>query len=262
MDMKLKFNLFGRETRITWDFAAKSLIGLLDKLKEAVVQPQILCYTGFDTITFKGYAHSEDPFTSDFEVLEWVCHKLGWDGKDIRQFILEHSVEDKEWTEWRNRDLTGIFYRKVTLGQEMQNLIINEATAIQNYLRVQLDLAAAENAAKEKAEADEKVKLLDSVKWETEEKETLDEDGMTKMYVHTLIIGGEEIRINERNVFDFGRVMNSPDGGLYSKRNGQWCLERFDSRTGWVPQPISENHARAAEIVLKYGHYAGSGVRM
>ena len=262
MDMKLKFNLFGRETHITWDFAAKDLIGRLDKLTEAVKQPQILCYTGLDTITFKGYEHWDEPVTSDVHVLMWTCSKLGWDGEDIRQFILDHSDEDKEWTEWRNRELTGIFYRKITLGQDMQELIIKEATAIQNYLRVQLDLAAAETAAKEKAAVDEKAKLLDGVEWSIEEKDTLDEGGKTKMYVHTLIIGGEEIRINERNVFDFGRVLNSPDGGLYSRRNGEWCLELFDSRTGWIPQPISENQARAAEIVWKYGEYAGSSVRM
>lgn len=261
MDMKLKFNMFGRETCITWDFAAKNLIGRLDKLMDAVKQQQILCHTGLDTITFKGYANSDEPYTSDFQVLEWVCCKLGWDGKDIRQFILDHSNEDKEWTEWRNRDLTGIFYRKITLGKDVQELIIKEATAIQNYLRVQLDLAAAETAAKEKAAADEKAKMLDGVEWKTTEKAITDEGGKTYEYTHTIKIDGEQFIIIERSVFDFGRVLNPLSGGMYGRREGKWCIEHLTDK-GWVAEPISENQARAAEIVWKYGEYAGSCVRM
>lgn len=101
MDMKLKFNMFGRETCITWDFAAKNLIGRLDKLMDAVKQQQILCYTGLDTITFKGYANSDEPYTSDFQVLEWVCCKLGWKSPHARRGHWHHFWIGKHETNER-----------------------------------------------------------------------------------------------------------------------------------------------------------------
>ena len=103
--------------------------------------------------------------------------------------------------------------------------------------------------------------MLEGVEWKTTEKAITDEGGKTYEYTHTIKIDGEQFIIIERSVFDFGRVLNPLSGGMYGHRNGKWCIEHLTDK-GWVAEPISENQTRAAEIVWKYGKYAGRSVRM
>ena len=262
MKMSLTLTLFGRDAIIDCDYSAKVLIESLDRLKEEVAKPQILCYTGLDLITFYSYEGTSTPLTSSFAALEWACKKLGWRGNDIRQFILDNSEEDERWTEQRNRELTGVFYRRVTLNQKIQDVIVSEAISVQNYLTEQINIAADEAAKNEAAAAKAKKALLSGVTWDVSERIITDEGGKTFEFRHTISINGERFVIIERSVFDFGVVLNANGGGLYTKRNGEWCIERLDGDSGWVAAPISSNNAHAVEIVHRYGKYADSEIRM
>lgn len=66
----------------------------------------------------------------------------------------------------------------------------------------------AERERKIKEFEEEKAKMLKGVQWDIEEHSLCDEGGSTKCYIHTIIINNETFVFQERNIFDFGRVIN------------------------------------------------------
>lgn len=259
--MNIEYTLFGRNSQITREFAGRKLIKLLEVLKVEVRKPQILSYCGLETIVFKGYDNTNEPFTSCCDVLDWAYKLLGTNDNDIRAFILEHSKEDKEWTLNRNKDYTFTAYRKITLGDDLQEAILTEATKIQEFIKSALDVAVAEEADRKRLTSEEKERLTTGVKWEITEKVVFDEGVKTIEYLHDLHVDNEYIRIIERNVFDFGRILNAERGGMYVKKDGKWVINKLVNNE-WVDNSISSAEQRAVEIVCRYGKYADGSVRM
>lgn len=121
---------------------------------------------------------------------------------------------------------------------------------------------------KEKYEK-EKQEFLDGVVWKVNEYFETDEGGRTKSYRHFITINGKMYIFCERNIFDFGRVIN-PDyeisdgikGGLASYKDGKWIWEAFVEKYGWEKvRDMTEDEEHAFLIVQKYG-YQSSQVRM
>lgn len=259
--MNIEYTLFGRDSQITCEFAGRKLIRLLDVLKEEVRKPQILSYCGLETIVFKGYDNTDEPFTSCHDVLSWAYKLLGTKDEDIRAFLLEHSKEDVEWTRSRNKGYAFIAYRKITLGDELQEAILAEAAKIQEFMKSSLDVSVAEETVKKRLADEEKARLLTGVEWKTKEKVVFDEGGKAIEYIHDLRVDNEVFRIIERSVFDFGRIFNADRGGMYVKKDGRWVVNRlFDNE--WTDNSISSAEQKAVEIVYRYGKYADSSVRM
>lgn len=115
----------------------------------------------------------------------------------------------------------------------------------------------------------EKAELLDGVQWKIEEYSDGDEGGRTKSYKYTVTVNGETFAFQERNLFDVGRVINPAykisnefsGGGVPSCKDGKWIWLSFND--GWKEvREMSQNEAKAFEIVRKYGKYNNSEVRM
>ena len=78
------------------------------------------------------------------------------------------------------------------------------------------------------------------------------------------------LSFTERNVFDFGVVIN-PDyeivpgisGGIAIEKDGLLQWHTFSGNVGWTPVRILTDCERICwTLVAKYGEYAGSGIRM
>ena len=117
----------------------------------------------------------------------------------------------------------------------------------------------------------EKRELLSQVdNWKITEHNNSDEGGETKLYKYHFLIAGEKLTFIERNVFDFGVVIN-PDyeispgisGGLALKKEGIMQWHTFTRDKGWVPvRPLTNQEQICLEIIKKYGKFSGAGIRM
>lgn len=117
----------------------------------------------------------------------------------------------------------------------------------------------------------EKRELLSQVDdWTITEHNISDEGGKTKLYKHRFLIGEKPLSFIERNVFDFGVVIN-PDyeispgisGGLALKKDGILQWHTFTRDKGWVPvRSLTDQEQICWEIIKKYGKFAGAGIRM
>lgn len=81
---------------------------------------------------------------------------------------------------------------------------------------------------KEERKKKEKEKLLDGVQWDIKEYSDKDEGGRTTSYKHIITVNSETFIFYERNLFDFGRVINpgykiteSTDGGVAVFKSGK-----------------------------------------
>lgn len=118
----------------------------------------------------------------------------------------------------------------------------------------------------------EKQELLEGVQWSYTETMTYDEGGRTKTYHHTIQIGNKVFKFKERNVFDFGVVINPEyevvpghKGGIVQSDNdtGELWWQILDPNGGWKPgRPLDSVEERAWKIVAKCGPFAHSGIRM
>ena len=147
-----------------------------------------------------------------------------------------------------------------------------------NEERERQEQAKKEEARRKREEEEElarkeKEALISRVdSWTIEEKSIQDEGGWTKIYYHSFVVGGEELRFTERNIFDFGIAIN-PDypvaaglelGGLaWRNEAGILVWNDFVPSQGWVEvRPLTENEQICYAIVSKYGKFARSGIRM
>lgn len=117
----------------------------------------------------------------------------------------------------------------------------------------------------------EKEELISQVEdWEVGEYDICDERGKTKVYKHRFLIEEETLSFTERNVFDFGVVINpnyeitsGESGGIAIEKDGvlQWHI--FSSDNGWIPvRPLTNHEKICWTIVAKYGKFARVGIRM
>lgn len=106
--------------------------------------------------------------------------------------------------------------------------------------------------------------------WTISEQNIQDEGGKTKVYRHCFLIKGEKLSFTERNVFDFGVVIN-PDyeivpgisGGIAIEKDGLLQWHTFSGNVGWTPvRTLTDCERICWTLVAKYGEYAGSGIRM
>ncbi|MBO5918733.1 MAG: hypothetical protein J6Q14_08215 [Oscillospiraceae bacterium] len=139
------------------------------------------------------------------------------------------------------------------------------------YLGLEAGLALAEQNAKDRAEweaerqkeAEDQARERDlrGVQWTTTEKIIRDEGGKTTEYLHTITIRGKTYRFTERNVFDFGRVINSPDQEGMATLAYVWQV--FSAPAGWrTVREMEPDEREAYRLVSKYGKFAGSDTRM
>ena len=99
-----------------------------------------------------------------------------------------------------------------------------------------------------------------------------DEGGKTKEYVHTITFhNGEQLTFTERNVFDFGIVINpaysvlpeSKPGGLCLNNNGTYQWHEFIDGKGWFPvRELTENEKTALKYLQAFGKLSGCNIRM
>ena len=129
----------------------------------------------------------------------------------------------------------------------------------------------AKKQAKIEAYEKEKALALDGVTWDIKEHEWVDEGGPTKRYIHTITVNGKTYRLQEQNLFDVGRLINpcyaikpgiSSGGMFYRDENNTPCWRRFQPNDATVCRPLEKDELRAYEIVLKYGKFAKSRIRM
>ncbi len=125
MTREIKIKIFGGEMRL-YDYDISTAIQILESLKKEVRNPQILSYSGLETIDFHTVPYDE--YSIGYECIQWIFNqnKSKETEYDIRQCLLDCSVEDEDWTKRRNRDYIGIVYRKVTFLPKFQDAVVSE----------------------------------------------------------------------------------------------------------------------------------------
>ena len=126
----------------------------------------------------------------------------------------------------------------------------------------------AEKKAQYEKEKAELVSQVDD--WVVSERSICDEGGKEKVYQHRFLIKGETLSFTERNLFDFGVVINpnyeiisGESGGIAIEKDGvlQWNI--FSSDNGWTPvRPLTDHEKICWMIIARYGKFAGVGIRM
>lgn len=174
--MKKSIKMFGREHGYEFIFEIERVIKVIEELSVKITQPFILSYDGLETVG-NFYLKNDEDNLGD-KLVWWLYDqtkdKTDTDG-DIRRCILENSIEDVEWTTERNKNLMGIFYRKMTFKPNVQKLLLER---IVEYKEVAEKAFSELKAEEEKTTAEKKERhKLFSIK---------------KIYKHTLPKGGED----------------------------------------------------------------------
>lgn len=99
-----------------------------------------------------------------------------------------------------------------------------------------------------------------------------DEGGKTAMFTHTFVTkSGRTLVFTDRNVFDFGRVINpsypilpgmEPGGLALRNRDGVMTWRDFSAEEGWKPVRPLDEEENAAFIVMDYIGHSYSRLRM
>lgn len=128
--------------------------------------------------------------------------------------------------------------------------------------------AKAENDAREREHIMGKIESI-----KTSEKSIKDEGGWTMVYIHQVKMkSGTVLEYEDRNVFDFGRVINPNypimeglgPGGLYTRqKDGTYVWQVFSEGQGWMPvRPLTEDETYAVLAITKYCGHHNAGIRM
>jgi hypothetical protein len=252
-NFEYKIEVFDRKVTLNWDFDAKRMIGKLGYLIAKIGGTFIVGYDPTEIFHISEYFYDSD-------VIRWIEKKF-----NTENVYSDLATEDVEWTKWRNKDLNGSYYRKYKFHKEVVDAVTEEAKRLQGLLEKELEIYN-ENKEKERAAAEkEKAELLDGVIWDIKERSISDEGGKTHEFFHHLIIDGKSYSILERNVFDFGKVLNkNPEGGVYGMtKDNEVYIEHLKKEIGWEKSAVVDpGEQRAVRIVFKYGKYAHSSIRM
>jgi len=97
----------------------------------------------------------------------------------------------------------------------------------------------------------------------TEERKIQDEGGATKQYTHRVLMpSGKTYVFTDRNLFDFGRVLNY-DGMMLSKVDGKLGWLRWVDGAGWELEPVEDtDEAVLAYYAAELYGFANSPIRM
>ena len=93
--------------------------------------------------------------------------------------------------------------------------------------------------------------------WKMSEKTIYDEGGETKEITHRFVIEDDVIVMTERNIFDFGRVVNYKNGAIFN-RNGVMVVEKIEGDS----IPLTINEKKAHTIICRYSPLRKEGIRM
>lgn len=147
--MMKELKIFNRMHRYDFDFAVKTDIKVIEELLIKIREPQILSYCGMESINI--YVQGDNNFICN-DCIDWIYeqNKEKVNEEYIRECLLKCAIEDKEWTEQRNKDLTGIFYRKVTFLPEIQDIVCNKLNEYLQNLSTIYSEMIAEKQQKEK----------------------------------------------------------------------------------------------------------------
>lgn len=184
-------------------------------------------------------------------------------------YIIEPDHIPVRLREIRRADIPECEHISAGWAYNILNAITNEqcdALIAENAARV-----AAKEEAERKAEEEyqrEKTELLSQVdSWDISEKTISDEGGNTKMYTHTFRIGGETLTYTERNIFDFGHVIN-PAYSVADGITGVVLINR-DNTLYWVGgdnwdsiRELTPAEVVCVTIITKYGKFARTWARM
>lgn len=128
--------------------------------------------------------------------------------------------------------------------------------------------------AKQEADRQEREQIMSKIaSVETKAVTIEDEGGRTVMYQHKVTMqSGTVYEFQDRNIFDFGRVINPKysiaegvkPGGLCSRdTDGDYIWQTFNDSKGWVPvRPLTEEETFAYLAVSKYCGHCNCGRRM
>lgn len=199
MQIEQDIEIFGRKYHTPFDFSLTEAIASMCDMLDKVGEPAILCYSGSDVLDF--YPKPNFGFIGT-DAAAWIARKYGNTGW-IGDKLLEISTEDTQWTDERNKGLTGIYYRQVTLMPEAQE-------TIREHLRVKMSEA---ESILEKMHHTEQVITAEREKRYAEGRIIKEyknilprggEGGVDGYHDYDLEIEGEVVRMVNRDVFDFG----------------------------------------------------------
>lgn len=248
-------NAFGKQIEINYDFEAKSIIREARTISTEIKGELVLLYSGFETISFAGL----DRITSD-DIMHWIFSNRPNTSEyqnDIRGYLLSVAEEDTAWTKQRNEGFTGIFYRKIKLHDDIVNAVCGECDSIIEQAQGFVESYQTSEREMKKAAEERRNEIMSPIRsWTTEEKNISDEGGKTTEYIHHITVGDTEMVFTERNVFDFGRVVNYRQNLVYAE-NGVYLINTPNGK-----EKLNDVETKAVAALFEYGKYARAGVRM
>ncbi len=189
-----------------------------------------------------------------------ISGKYGWNQiADVVETQSGIGINDWHWT-----------LKSYKLKAEYAQLLIENLNILEEEIRKNYDSFLAEERKKET----ERESIRQSIATiSTSEKSIIDEGGKTKEYTHTITFHDrEQLIFTERNVFDFGVVINpsysvepgkNPGGVSWIHDDGHFYWHDFVSGDGWGPvRELTENELTAIRYLKTFGKFANSGVRM
>lgn len=198
-----ELTIFNRTNRYDFDFDIKRDIEVIKELLSKIRGPQILSYSGLESIDF--FISEDDHFIGN-DCIRWIYeqNKEKVNEEHIRECLLKCSVEDKEWTEWRNKDLTGIFYRRITFLPEIQDMVCDKLKEYLEILQSMYEEMITEKK-KQKEEIEKQKNEWETIKIYKNIHPSGGENGIDG-YIDAEYTSknGEVIRMVSRDVFDFG----------------------------------------------------------
>ena len=198
-----ELKIFNRTHRYDFDFDIKCDIEVIEELLMKIREPQIISYCGLETIDF--YIGNDEHFIGN-DCIDWIYeqNKERVNEDHIRECLLKCSIEDKEWTEQRNKDLTGVFYRKITFLPEIQDTVCNKLKEYLETLKNMYKEAVVEKQ-KKKEETDRQKSEWKIIKTYKNIHPSGGENG-TDGYIDAEYTSksGDIVRMVNRDVFDFG----------------------------------------------------------
>ena len=254
-------SLFGRSHEFDWEYESKKVIKALNELKGFFKEDLVLDTSSYDLLVLPYDIEDCSIYTDN--IFQFISENVQAkpEGISNAEWLLSISKEDTAWTERRNQGLSGTFYHKIHFPDWFIQAIDQECDLLISEIQEKAEASLSALKAAEKAEKEEKDRLLQGVKWDIKERTIHDEGGRTTEYLYDITYNDKFYHLTDRNVFDFGRVVNY-NNGMVGKRDGEWVLELYSQENGWVANSLTEDEKHIAEIVYKYGCYAKSEIRM
>lgn len=172
-------------------------------MQREISRPQILSYEGLETIRF--HVH-DDRNNIGYDLVNWIYRLIRDETHTIyiRDCLLAAATEDREWTERRNRDYNGVYYRKITFNHDVRDKVIAKLDRyIAEAERVRADIvAAAEQRKADKERRRARWMLVETYKDVKPTGGEMGRDGYRDATYRNA--DGEMLRFVSRDVFDFG----------------------------------------------------------